>query len=360
MITLCAFCATAHKGFDTGNCHICRNQLESIDEWIEKGIESLEGKEFSLSTKIPSEWLVKEEEVLDCKIDKAASIKQAVNRHIISIMAKKGKKYNADGHVRLVFDFFHGIIQTEREPLFFFGRYKKYALLSQTRWVCSTCNGNGCSDCKSKGKFYESIEEQIGEVFKKHMNAENYYMHSSGREDVDALNTAGRPFVLEIKNPENADVDIEAVVAEINSAGLVKVEDMKTASRNCVALVTDSHFDKSYEAEVTFDSLDEDALRRLEGSVPLWLDQRTPNRVAHRRADLVRKRAVLSIKMLELNGNKARLDITAEAGTYIKEFISGDEGRTTPNISSLLGTKAKCERLTVTRIYDDFLRMNGL
>ena len=27
-------------------------------------------------------------------------------------------------------------------------------------------------------------------------------MHASGREDVDVINTAGRPFVLEIMNPK--------------------------------------------------------------------------------------------------------------------------------------------------------------
>ena len=42
----------------------------------------------------------------------------------------------------------------------------------------------------------------------------------------------------------------------------------------------------------------------------------------------------------------------ASAGTYIKEFVHGDLGRTSPSIGSLLGSEADILQLDVTQVYD--------
>ena len=86
--------------------------------------------------------------------------------------------------------------------------------------------------------------------------------------------------------------------------------------------------------------------------------QQTPNRVAHRRADLVRHRRVKHIEMVRrdaTNAKVATLVIKAEAGTYIKELMSGDAGRTKPNVAELLGTEAKCKKLEVIGIDDGYM-----
>ena len=46
-----------------------------------------------------------------------------------------------------------------------------------------------------------------------------------------------------------------------------------------------------------------------------------------------------------------------QAGTYIKEFVHGDEGRTEPNLGSFLGCKepAAILQLDVLEIHMDFL-----
>lgn len=50
----------------------------------------------------------------------------------------------------------------------------------------------------------------------------------------------------------------------------------------------------------------------------------------------------------ELLGNKeASLTIKTESGTYIKELISSDNGRTKPSISEILGMKCKVKELDV-------------
>ena len=42
--------------------------------------------------------------------------------------------------------------------------------------------------------------------------------------------------------------------------------------------------------------------------------------------------------------------IKTEGGLYIKELISGDEGRSQPNVSGILGVGAICEQLDVIEV----------
>ena len=97
----------------------------------------------------------------------------------------------------------------------------------------------------------------------------------------------------------------------------------------------------------TFDLPEDDFILKsilsLEG---VKLAQRTPERVAHRRADLIRRRTVFEvhqpvIEMTEENGREIEVTMRCESGTYVKETVHGDSGRTQPSIASLL--KAKCE-----------------
>ena len=50
-------------------------------------------------------------------------------------------------------------------------------------------------------------------------------------------------------------------------------------------------------------------------------------------------------------------DPMLQAGTYIKEFVHGDEGRTVPNLGTLLGCAepAKILQLDVLNVHMDFL-----
>jgi tRNA pseudouridine synthase 10 len=86
------------------------------------------------------------------------------------------------------------------------------------------------------------------------------------------------------------------------------------------------------------------------------IEQQTPKRVLSRRADLTRKRKIHSISAAPLEGGKLTLEILAEAGTYIKELINSDSGRTSPSVSGLLKCNAVCEALDVVEIRDYFLQ----
>ena len=82
------------------------------------------------------------------------------------------------------------------------------------------------------------------------------------------------------------------------------------------------------------------------------MDQRTPQRVEHRRADLVRNRTIHWIEADNFGEDTFDLKLETESGTYVKEFVSGDEGRTKPNFSEALGIQCVVEELDVIAIND--------
>ncbi len=61
---------------------------------------------------------------------------------------------------------------------------------------------------------------------------------------------------------------------------------------------------------------------------------------------------IKEISLLELSGNMISLAVTAEAGTYIKELVHGDDGRTQPSIAGELGVKVQIQELDVLEILD--------
>ena len=88
------------------------------------------------------------------------------------------------------------------------------------------------------------------------------------------------------------------------------------------------------------------------------LAQRTPERVAHRRADKIRKRKVLETSdpfvEIDEDGNMvAGFSLRCESGTYVKETVHGDGGRTQPSIASLVKAKCTVEWLDVADIHAD-------
>lgn len=365
MLTLCKQCNSANaNGFAAGPCYICGNSLDRLDSMIEESIKKIDNTtNFSISTIIPSNWLLREEVVWNKKFSNVESIKNSVNRKIVASLTKTNeKKYSPEnGEIRIVFDFGSSTVKLESQPLFIFGRYKKYSReLSQSRWGCKKCEGEGCFKCDYTGKNYTSIEELIGEPFKTASDCDEYSLHASGREDVDVINTAGRPFVLELKNPKNKKIDLTELSEEVNNEN-IEISDIKFVWRGAVELVANSHFDKVYEAVVSFEKeIPENIIEKINSLAGITVEQKTPTRVAHRRADLLRKKRILSVEIVERKKQGIVIRIEAEAGTYIKEFINGDKGRTKPSITEVIGVNAKCEELRVIAIYDEFLKVRGL
>ena len=73
--------------------------------------------------------------------------------------------------------------------------------------------------------------------------------------------------------------------------------------------------------------------------------------VLHRRPLAVRPRRVHSIFLAELvDDYHFRIGLETEAGTYIKEFVHGDLGRTQPNLKEILSKEVDILKLDVEKV----------
>jgi len=93
-----------------------------------------------------------------------------------------------------------------------------------------------------------------------------------------------------------------------------------------------------------------DELKKIK-SIIGTVRQKTPTRVLHRRSDKIRKRDVKDAKVKYINKRMFQLTVRCEAGLYIKELITGDNGRTKPSVSEILGCNCKFKDLDVLNIY---------
>lgn len=175
--------------------------------------------------------------------------------------------------------------------------------------------------------------------------------HGAGREDIDALMLGtGRPFVLEVKEPLHRHFDLIDLEKEINRLAKSKVEvrELRFVEKDMVEEVKIADADKVYRLRLIFkDAISEEKLKASLDKLCTNIKQRTPLRVAHRRADKVRTRTVHSAELIDMDVKGATIHLRCESGLYVKELISGDEGRTKPNLSELLGTEVQVRELDV-------------
>jgi tRNA pseudouridine synthase 10 len=135
----------------------------------------------------------------------------------------------------------------------------------------------------------------------------------------------------------------------------VEVLELRYSSKEEVKSIKSARFPKTYEIEVEFERPIKN--EKLKEVVSVFKDriieQKTPKRVLHRRADKVRKREILDIGIKNIDEKGAVFRITGESGIYIKELIHGDEGRTKPSIAEYLDVKCDIKSLDVTQIHDE-------
>jgi tRNA pseudouridine synthase 10 len=139
----------------------------------------------------------------------------------------------------------------------------------------------------------------------------------------------------------------------VRGKGKIEVSNLRFSNKSLVRKLKKAECaQKEYRVIIEFeDDVAEGDLNSLEEKLSnLQIKQRTPLRVMHRRADLIRERYIYKVKVKRLSPNRAELEIRCQGGLYVKELVSGDEGRTTPSISELLDNKAKPIKLDVLKV----------
>ena len=345
------------------DCWLCEGLSKEIDEFarlVEKKLKGYEFSTFLIGSKIDGEIVEKEEDITrKAGIKRYIDIKTWVNREVEKILSRKlGKSVSYENpDITAIIDTRFNHVTLQVSPLYIYGRYiKKVRGIPQTKWPCRICKGIGCRRCNFTGKTYQtSVEEIIAEKVLEATGGESESFHGCGREDIDArMLGEGRPFVLEIKNPKIRNIDLGELEREINAfaQGKVEVRDLRFSNKEEVVRLKKATFPKVYHAKIIAEKeIPEEKLKEVVDSLRgITIKQFTPSRVAHRRALKTREKRIMECKVMEVKGKEALIEILAESGTYIKEFVSGDEGRTKPSLSELLGIPCKVEALDVVAV----------
>ena len=347
---------------DYAECDLCEGLSGEIEKFVDLIEERLKGYEFytfSVGTKIDAEIIEKDEEMKKRVSRDFKDIKTWLNRRIgLELERRTGKRFvYSDYDINVIVDtrFDHVILQVA--PVYIYGRYLKLVRgIPQTKWPCRICRGVGCRRCNYTGKQYpESVEEIIAKKVLEEFQGDGESFHGCGREDIDARMLGnGRPFVLEIKNPKKRRADLKELEKKINeyASGKVKVVGLRYSDKSEIRRLKEESFPKVYHAKIFADEeIQEKRLKEVLSSLEgRTIKQQTPLRVAHRRADKVREKKIYGCKLIWVKGKEALIEIKAESGTYIKELVSGDEGRTRPSISEMLGSRCEVKELDVVAV----------
>jgi len=342
-------------------CKVCDNffkeKIDRVANEIIKNFHNIEFKTFLIGTVMSGELVRKQEELWErIGIEDVEPIKTEINRELGKIIEKKTDKAFSPKNPELTVlaNLQTGKIKANIRSLYVSGGYTKLVRgIPQTKWICSSCGGKGCIECKGTGKRYKtSVQEIIEKPFLKATKAKHSSFHGAGREDIDARNLSFRPFVIEILQPEKRKIDLKKIERQLSKNKKVKVRKLKFCEKELIEKLKKAKIDKTYEAEVKFASvIDKKKLKELKKLPSIEIHQQTPQRVVHRRADILRKRAVRSIVWKLKGKRKIVFKIRAESGLYIKELITGDDGRTKPSIAEMLNNKVKKVNLDVVKIH---------
>ena len=350
---------------DDVDCVVCDNLFDKLDDGMYKKIDDkinklgIEFETFLVGSKISKDIQKRDEELSEKFNLNVETIKKEVNRLIglgIWEIYDKEAEFESQDIVFNIDLVGEPKVRIQINPLYIEGRYNKLKRgIPQTKWPCTKCKGRGCEECNYTGKQYpESVEELISEHFLKLTKGREAKFHGAGREDIDVLMLgSGRPFVLEIKEPKIRKIDLPLIEEKINkiNEGKTSYHNLHVCERKRKAEIKQSSPDtyKVYNALVKCDDvIDRDKLEQITDLNEIH--QQTPLRVLRRRADKVRVKHVLDLSYDLIDDTSFNMRIKTEGGLYIKELISGDDGRSKPNISEILGVNAICEQLDVIEV----------
>jgi tRNA pseudouridine synthase 10 len=201
--------------------------------------------------------------------------------------------------------------------------------------------------------YDESVEELITKPLLEMMVGTQATLHAAGRENANArVLGSGRPFIIEIKNPQKRSIDSRELERIINQKALSRIEvsNLRLSTNEEVKrLKFKSQAEKVYRALIRFsENIDDHTLENLEKMLSHnEVTQLTPKRTLRYKSERTRTKYIYDVKMKRVKNNLIEMLIRCQGGLYIKELISGDEDRTTPSVSKIAGTPAECIELDV-------------
>uniref|UniRef100_A0A3Q2D632 tRNA pseudouridine(55) synthase n=1 Tax=Cyprinodon variegatus TaxID=28743 RepID=A0A3Q2D632_CYPVA len=232
-------------------------------------------------------------------------------------------------------------IQCLHVSVFIAGRYNKFCRsLPQTPWVID-----------GERRMESSVEELIAAPILSAFRADGFNFSSSGREDVDVRTLGNGEFLLLYWMV----LLTQVIYTTINdSSEKVKVRDLQIVTREAMSRMKEGEEEKtkSYTALVwTQKAIEKEDIAFIDD---IKVSPKTPLRVLHRRALAIRQRVIHSMNARFVDPHHFYLGLKTQAGTYIKEFVHGDFGRTKPNLCQLLKTDTDILELDVESVDVDW------
>jgi tRNA pseudouridine synthase 10 len=206
--------------------------------------------------------------------------------------------------------------------------------------------------------YAESVEDFIATPTLEMTKGATTSFHGAGREDVDArMLGTGRPFVIEVKQPKKRFINLKTLEKTINERAVdrVEVHGFRFADKDLVRrLKVGETTEKVYRVIVEFGRpVSDEELKTVENALTgIIIQQQTPRRVLYRRANRTREKYIYEAKVKRLTPNRAQLRVRCQGGLYVKELVTGDEGRTKPSVAEILGTTATPFKLDVLKVIE--------
>jgi tRNA pseudouridine synthase 10 len=349
---------------ESPTCFLCDGKFQLLDGLTEKVLNAVANYEYTsflVGVELPVAVEEREDEFKAAfNVIYGESIRHEFGRLLgkrIGELTGKTTEY-LKPDIAIIINPFAEKVRLQVNPLFVAGRYRKLVRdIPQSKWFCSSCRGKGCEKCGGTGKMYpESVEELVSKPLLEAAEGEKTSFHASGREDIDARMLGnGRPFVIEISKPKKRFLDLKKLEVVVNTSaeGKVEVSGFRFTNKDVVRrLKKGESAQKEYWVLIDFENaVSDENLRLLEEQLSgTSIKQQTPLRVLHRRADLTREKYIYEVKVKKVSLKRAEMKIRCQGGLYVKELVSGDEGRTVPNVSELLGNRAKPLKLDVLNV----------
>ena len=204
-----------------------------------------------------------------------------------------------------------------------------------------------------------SVDEELKNFFKNiFMNTSDDLIFSAGgREDRDVrMLGEGREFIYSIYNAKkHYSLDFFNINKILNnSLKKVKVKNLRICDKKAFEKLknTENEKIKIYNAFVwSKANIDNEICDKINKIENIAINQITPLRVLHKRVLKTREKLIYRLNIKEIiNPHFMILEVRASAGTYIKEFINGDLGRTYPSLCDIIGNECDIIQLDVQDI----------
>lgn len=237
-------------------------------------------------------------------------------------------------------------LNLNRDPIYIAGRYIKLQ-----RGIPQSGNEEGQDGAADHNAPNTSVAAILAPFFKKTADCVDTIFHAAGREDIDVrMVGTGRPFLIELTQCKNGFTrDWMALARSINNdpetSAYLRLDGpylypFEKNGKEIVASLDSGSGEKrkNYRALCWSEQpLTPQLTDRISGIENLEITQSTPIRVLHRRTNMLRKRLIYSISIVKsLDEHFFVIDLSTQAGTYIKEFVNSDLGRTQPSLRSII------------------------